>query len=464
MTRLADDLGRALPTGRASSDPEVLESYRRDNSALTEAGHPAAVVLARTSDDIQATLAFASGRGIPVVTRGAGSGLSGGANAVDECIVLVTTGMDSIIDIDTTGLYAAVEPGVINSVLRQRADTIGLFYPPDPASADFSTLGGNIATNAGGLCCAKYGVTRDYVMALDLALADGTIAQVGTYTRKSSAGYDIPRLIVGSEGTLAVITSATLRLIPKPAAPSTVIATFASLDAVGPLPALLASSGVTPAMLEVLDQATIVAIEERYRMGLDRSLGALIVSQTDGQDGAQQAARIAQIARELAASEVHHTDDHVEGDMLLAPRKLAYPALEQSGRAALLDDVAVPLAAVPALFNRIHSIGEKHAVDVATFGHLGDGNLHPTILYNRSDADEVRRVSAAFDAIIEAALDLDGTVTGEHGVGILKAPHLGDQLDNANRQLHADIKHAFDPLGLLNPGKALPTPSTSVPS
>lgn len=449
-------LGRKLRSGSVITDPDVLTSYSRDQAVVADVGCPAAAVVARTVEDVQSTLAFANDHRIPVVVRGAGSGLSGGANAIDGCVVLVMTGMNQITDVSSTGLFARVEAGVINGDLKAEARDLNLSYPPDPASAEFSTIGGNIATNAGGLACVKYGTTREYVMSLDVVLADGSRIETGAATRKNSAGYDLTGLIVGSEGTLGVVVGATVRLIPKPAQPATVVAIFEDLADIADFPAELATLGITPSMLEVMDSATINAVEDRFRMGLNRMAGALVIAQVDSGDTRSIGAQVAGLAGDLGAFETYVAADPAEAEMLLQARKLAYTALEQADGTALLDDVAVPIPRLVDLIRSIQRVSDEQGVRVATFGHLGDGSLHPTIVYDARDPGSVVRAKDAFDAIVEAALASGGVVTGEHGVGSLKVRHLSTQLDTAAAGIHAAIKTSLDPNGILNPGKVVP--------
>lgn len=454
-TRIAR-LAAKLPTGSVLTDPEILAAYREDRSAFTVAGLPIGAVVARSIGDVQATVSFASEAEIPIVVRGAGSGLSGGANAVDGCLMLVMSSMDSISDIDKNGLTADVEAGVINHDLKRSAREVGLFYPPDPASSEFSSIGGNIATNAGGLCCVKYGVTRDYVNGLTVVLADGSVLRTGGVTRKSSAGYDLTGLMVGSEGTLGVVVGATMRLLPAPPPAATVVAVFASVVDAAWMPGRLASAGVTPSLLEVLDRHTIRAVEAFAPMGLDQDLAAMVIAQSDAPDSGDEVRRIASVAEALGALEVYHSDDPVEASMLLQARRVAFTALETGRHATVLDDVGVPIPHLASMVTGIEEIARRHRISVATFGHLGDGNLHPTIRFSPEDDAEARRAQDAFEDILDLALHLGGTVTGEHGVGTLKTAGLDRQLEPAAKRVHRSIKQALDPRGILNPTKGLP--------
>lgn len=457
------DLRAALGADAVIIDPDVMGSYRRDKAGFVADGAPSAVVLPRTTAEVAETVRIAARNGISVVPRGAGSGLAGGANAIDGSIVVVLTRMDAILDIDTRELTARVEPGVINATLSRRARDVGLWYPPDPASADFSTIGGNLATNAGGLCCVKYGVTRDWVLGLEVVLADGAVARVGRGTVKGVAGYDLVGLFVGSEGTLGIITEATLRLRPTAPTRTTAVASFGELRDAGEAIAAITRT-TSPALLEILDATTLGAIERWKRMDLDPAAAALLIAQSDlpGELGATEIEAIEQACRDAGASLVVSTTDPQEADMLLAARRFAFPALERLGD-VVLDDVAVPRHRITDMLDQVAGIAARHELTIGTFGHAGDGNLHPTIIYDAADPDEEQRASDAFDEIVTAALNAGGTVTGEHGVGTLKARHLESELDSAALRVHRSIKRALDPVGTLNPGKVLRADADSLP-
>lgn len=453
MTALRD-LREVLPSAQIITDPSILESYRSDQAGTVGAGHPSVVVMPSETAHVQAICRIASRHAVPIVARGEGSGLSGGANATDGCIVLSSRRMNQILEIDAANLVARVQPGVINGDLKRAVAEVGLWYTPDPASQDISSIGGNLATNAGGLCCVKYGVTRDSVLSLDVVLADGRLARLGHATVKDVAGYDLVGLMVGSEGTLGIITEATLRLRPPQPTASTVVATFAALSAAGQAIAAIRSS-VVPALLEVLDRTTIRAVDDLARMGLDRDAAALVVAQSDAGSGVAETDEIRRHCAEAGATFVAVSTDPDEADMLLQARRLAYPALEQRG-ATLLDDVAVPVGRIAELLAAVEVIAEETGTVIGTFGHAGDGNMHPTVVFDRDDEGSVAAAREAFRRIISSALDLGGTITGEHGVGLLKQPYLGDALDETARWMHRRIKQALDPDGILNPGKAVP--------
>ena len=453
-TEFLVELAGVVPRG-LFTDPVTLQGYRHDEAATVEHGMPAAVVLPRTVGEVQSIVRLAARHRIPIVPRGAGSGLSGGANAIDGCLILSLERMNRLVALDVDNLYAVVEPGVINAELSAAAKAVGLHYAPDPASHEFSTLGGNVATNAGGLCCVKYGVTRDSVLGLELVLADGSVVRTGRKTLKGVAGYDLTGLFVGSEGTLGVITQATLRLRPMPHPAATLIAFFPTLRAAGAATTEIRRL-LVPSLLELLDQVVLTAVEDWRNLGLDTSAAAMLVAQSD----AGSEASLREVAAMRGCCERHgatftaETADALETEIYLSARKLAFPALQRRG-ATLLDDVAVPCARIPDLLQAIQAIAETHEVLIGTFGHAGDGNMHPTIIFDGDDPSATAAVTAAFDDIVRTALDLGGTVTGEHGVGRLKRSHLRGELGDTGLQLQRSIKRLLDPLDIMNPGKVL---------
>jgi len=452
---LVDVLASQLGDGAVLTDSDRLASYVTDQSGAP-GGTPAAVVLASSSTDVALVLAACHATGTPVVPRGAGSGLAGGATAVDGGVVLSMERMDAVLEVAVDDGYAEVQPGVVNQALRTHVARHGLWYAPDPASKDFCTLGGNVATNAGGLCCVKYGVTRDNVLGLRAVLADGREVTLGRRSLKGVAGYDLAGLLVGSEGTLAVVTQARLRLRPLPPPATTVVALFDTLAAAG-----RAVHGVlervVPSLLELMDATTLAAVQALRPMGLAPGAAALLLVQTDaagaGADGEADAVLAA--CEAAGASEAYRSENAEESDALLAARRLAIPALEAMGR-WLLDDIAVPRGHLIDAVAGVEEVAARYQVTIGTFGHAGDGNLHPTIVVPHGDEDAAARAQRAFDDIVALAIALGGTVTGEHGVGVLKRAGLAAELDPVAAGLHVAVKAAFDPRGILNPGKALP--------
>jgi glycolate oxidase len=446
----------ALDDGDVVTDADRLASYVRDRSTGSEAGEPFAVVFPRTTQQVSAVLQAAHRERVPVVPRGAGSGLSGGSNAVDGSLILCVERMRDVLHVDTGDGYVETQPGIFNTELREHVAGHGLWYAPDPASKDFCSIGGNINTNAGGLCCVKYGVTRDAVLGLEVVLADGRITRIGRRTVKGVAGYDLTGLMVGSEGTLGVVTMARLRLRPLPPPAATVVGVFGDVERAGRAVAHVMTA-LTPSMLEIMDRTTIQAVESWQPMGLDTSAGALLIAQSDapGDAGMQEANIMLEIFERLGANEAYQSEDLEQAEMLLGARRMAIPALEAQGN-WLLDDIAVPRTMLAEAMARIEELGTKHDVVIGTFGHAGDGNLHPTIVTPRGDQDAEVRAMDAFNDILDVALQVGGTVTGEHGIGTLKRVALAEELDDVAIDLHTRLKHAWDPAGILNPGKALP--------
>jgi glycolate oxidase len=440
----------ALPAESVVVDPDVVDGYRFDRAKTVVPGTPVALVRAGSTDDVAATLRVASRFGVGVVTRGAGTGLSGGSAAVDGCITLSTERMRDV-RIDTGSMVAVVQPGALNVEVKAAARSEGLWYPPDPSSYEICSIGGNLATNAGGLCCVKYGVTTDYVLGIEVVLADGTVTRLGGRTIKDVAGLDLKRLFVGSEGTLGVITEATLRLRPTPPPSSTVVATFADPVAAG-VAVTSTMASLRPSALELMDRAAVVAVESVKPMGLDTSMGALLLGQSDAGDAT--AARMAEHAEAAGATYVAVTDDPDEGELLMAARRMAIPCVERLG-SVLIEDVGVPIPQIPALLAAVAEVAERHDTAIPVIGHAGDGNFHPLVTFDPSDSEAVARADAAFGAVMDAALALGGTITGEHGVGSLKAAHLATQLGPDVVDLSRRVKAALDPQGILNPGKWL---------
>lgn len=446
----------ALDEGDIVTDPDILESYRFDRSMGTRAGMPFGVAFPRTTAQVSAVMRAAHEHRVPIVPRGAGSGLTGGSNAVDGSLVLCLERMRRVHSVDVANGYVETEPGIYNTELRDHVAQYGLWYAPDPASKDFCSIGGNVNTNAGGLCCVKYGVTRDAVLGLEVVLADGRIARVGRRTVKGVAGYDLAGLLVGSEGTLGIVTMARLRLRPLPLPATTVVALFDDVASAGRAVERIMTRS-TPSLLELLDRTTMRAVEEWRPSGLPVDAGALLLAQSDmpGGGAEHEADAMLEACHAEGAIEGYRSEDAEQADMLLGARRMAIPALEAKGD-WLLDDVAIPRSALAAVVAEIEAIAERHDVLIGTFGHAGDGNLHPTIVTPRGDAAAASRGFAAFNDILEVALRHGGTVAGEHGVGLLKRQALFEELDEPSRDLHDRLKEAFDPRGILNPGKSLP--------
>ncbi len=456
LARLLDDVREALPGVRLLTDTGDREAYRLDETAYLAAGLPGAIVFPADTQEVATVLRLASRHHVPVVPRGAGTGLSGGAAGLEGALTLVLTRLDRILEIDPANLCVVTQPGVINADLKTAVAREGLFYPPDPASYETCSIGGNLGTNAGGLCCVKYGQTRDWVLGLEVVLADGTIIRTGGRTVKDTAGYSLTHLFVGSQGTLGVITEATLRLRPLPGPRATLLAFFATLGAAGDAVAAMTRAGLVPVTLELLDRETILAVDDAHQLGLDRSAAAMLLVESDAPGlaaaGELDAAEVAILAS--GATSVVRAADAQEADWLRQARRLALRALERKGTVRM-EDVGVPRSRVPELLAGIERIVAAHGVRCATFGHAGDGNLHPNLIFDRDDPEAERLTHLVHDEIFQVALDLGGTVTAEHGIGSARREWLPIQHGEGAVAVMRAIKDALDPLGILNPGRVL---------
>ena len=443
-----------LPDGMVVTDPAVTEGYRHDRALDPAAGKPLAVVRPRCTEEVQTVMRWASANRVPVVPRGAGSGLSGGATALDGGIVLSTEKMRDI-TIDPVTRTAVCQPGLFNAEVKKAAAEHGLWYPPDPSSFQICSIGGNIATNAGGLCCVKYGVTTDYVLGMQVVLADGTAVRLGGPRLKDVAGLSLTKLFVGSEGTLGIVTEVTLRLLPAQNASSIVVASFASVQAACDA-VLGVSARLRPSMLEFMDSVAINAVEDTLRMDLDRGAAAMLVAGSDerGRAAGEDAELMAGVFAENGATEVFSTDDPDEGEAFVAARRFCIPAVEAKG-SLLLEDVGVPLPVLGELVSGVAGIAAERDLMISVIAHAGDGNTHPLIVYDPADATMTERAHLAFGEIMDLAVGLGGTITGEHGVGRLKRPWLAGYLGPEAMDLNRRIKQALDPLGILNPGAAI---------
>ncbi|MFT7835119.1 FAD-linked oxidase C-terminal domain-containing protein [Saccharothrix sp. BKS2] len=452
MGSLLAELRAAVGVDGVLTDVDVTAAYQRDMMPLAPFGTPLAVVLPTSAEQVRDVVRACGRSGTPIVPRGAGSGLSGAANAVEGCVVLAMTKMNAILEVDPDNRLAVVEPGVVNLDLRGAVEKHGLFYPPDPSSYDWCTIGGNLATNAGGLCCVKYGVTTDSVLGLEVVLADGELLRTGRRTVKGVAGYDLTRLFVGSEGTLGVITRATLALRPLPQAPATLVAAFDGPAAAGAAVSRVVAEGVVPSLMEIMDRTSVEAVERFLRTDLGAG-GALLLCQSDsgGEAARQELAAVEQACAAAGADLVYATEDLSEGRDLLAARRAVLPALEVYG-AWLTDDVCVPRTRIADLIAGCERISGEAGLRIAVVGHAGDGNMHPTIVYDPSSADEFARARRAFDEILGLGLALGGTVTGEHGIGKVKREWLAREIGPVGLRVHREIKRALDPGNLFNPG------------
>ncbi len=453
---IIEEIRAALPSLRIVTGPDA-ESYRYDETEFVEAGHPIGVVFPHSTEDVSTIVRSCARRHVPVVPRGGGTGLSGGANAVDGGLMLVMTAMDRILEIDPDNLLVVTQPGVVTADLEAAVEAQGLLYPPDPASHETSCIGGNLAENAGGLRCVKYGVTRDYVLGLEVVLADGAVIRTGGRNVKDVAGYDLTRLMVGSEGTLGIITEATLRLRPLPAPKATLLAFFPSVGHAGDAVSRMTRAGLVPVTLELLDRYVIGAVEDALHLGLDREAGAMLMIESDaGGESAEAELEIAgRACTASGATRQERAADPDQADELRAARRKAHWSMEQAG-AARTEDVSVPRSRAAELMAAIGRVSERHGMEIGVFGHAGDGNFHPTYVTDADDPRAKERIDAVRADLYTEVLALGGTITGEHGTGLSKREFLEQQVGADGLRAMRAIKSALDPDGILNPGKVLP--------
>ncbi len=453
---LIDAVRAELPALRLLTDATDRESYRADETPYLRPGLPGAVALPTETAEVATLVRLASEHRVPVVPRGAGTGLSGGATGIEDGLTIAFTAMDRIVEIDRENLVAVVQPGIINAALKAAVAEQGLFYPPDPASFEICSIGGNLGTNAGGLCCVKYGQTRDSVLSLEVVMADGTVIKTGGKNLKDVAGYSLTHLFVGSQGTLAIITEATLKLRPTPPPRTTMVAFFATLDGAGQAVSAIAAAGLSPVTLELLDRFTIAAVDDMNNLGLDRTAAAMLMVESDmpGVAADDELERAEAACRTAGATDVVRAADAKEADWLRQARRAAHYALERLGEVRM-EDVGVPRSKVPDMLRAIEGIAAKHDVRIGTFGHAGDGNLHPDLVFDRGDprAESITKLVQA--DLYRAALDLGGTITGEHGIGVARREWLEEQRGPDAMRVMRAIKDALDPLGILNPGRVL---------
>lgn len=442
-----------LGPGSVLTAAEDLLVYAFDGTAALSQ-QPGCVVFVRTAADIQAVLRLAQRTKTPVVTRGSGTGLSGGSLPVPGCIVLCTVHMNRILEVDRSNLTLLAEPGATTLQIAEAAAAAGLFYPPDPGSMKISTIGGNVAENSGGLRGLKYGITRNYVMGLEVVLPDGEILFTGNKCVKDVAGYSLKDLFIGSEGTLGVITRVLLRLIPPPAAKQTLMATFDAMDAAAQTVSDIIAAKIIPCTLEFLDRTTLRCVEDYAKIGLP-DCEALLLMETDGHPAqvAEEAARMEEIARANGCLAVRKAANEAEANALAGARRSAFSALARVSPTTILEDATVPRSELARMIRFVDQVAKKHRLRIGTFGHMGDGNLHPTFLTDERNTDEMQRVHVAFQEIFDEAIRLGGTITGEHGVGVAKKDFLPKFLGDASMRVMRGLRRELDPQGILNPGK-----------
>jgi glycolate oxidase len=452
--KIISDLQQIVRPENVLTAREDLISYSFDGTAALKQ-LPGCVVFARSTEHVARVLKLANDSKIPVVTRGSGTGLSGGSLPVADCIVLCLVKMDKILELDRANLTTLVETGVATLAVSDAANAAGLFYPPDPGSMKISTIGGNVAENSGGLRGLKYGVTRNYVMGLEVVLPNGEIFWTGNKCVKDVAGYSMKDLFIGSEGTLGVITRVLLKLIPKPAAKKTLVATFAQMDQAAQAVSDIIAAQIIPCTLEFLDRTTIRCVEDYAKIGLPLDCEALLLMETDGHAAAvaEEAAKMEECARKNGALQIRVAKDDAEAAQLATARRSAFSALARVAPTTILEDVTVPRSELARMVRFVAAVAEKYKLRVGTFGHMGDGNLHPTFLTDERNHDEMHRVEEAFKEIFAEAIRLGGTITGEHGIGVAKKSFLPQFAGDVQMRLMRELKGVLDPNHILNPGK-----------
>ena len=451
---LLSELRRLAGTANVLTQPEDLIPYSFDGTAALQQ-MPGCVVLADSVEQVVGLLNLANRTGTAVVTRGSGTGLSGGSLPVAECIVLCLAKMNRVLELDRANLTLFAEAGATTQTISDAAYAAGLFYPPDPGSMKISTIGGNVAENSGGLRGLKYGVTRNYVMGMEVILPDGETLWTGNKCVKDVAGYSLRDLFIGSEGTLGVITKVLLKLIPRPAAKKTMVATFGQMDQAAQTVSDIIAAQIIPCTLEFLDRTTIKSVEQFARIGLPLDCEALLLMETDGHPAAvaEEAGNMETIARKNGAIEVRLARDEAEANRLATARRSAFSALARVAPTTILEDATVPRSELSKMIRFVEGVARKHKLRIGTFGHFGDGNLHPTFLTDERNHDEMQRVEEAFKEIFEEAIRLGGTITGEHGIGIAKKKFLPKFAGDAQMRVMRELRKALDPKGILNPGK-----------
>ncbi len=459
MDPLVSDLLALLGKERVLFEPEHLAVYGFDGTAALS-GATSCVVFPETAEEVSQVLKRAHAAKRAVVTRGSGTGLSGGSIPLNGSLVLCLARMNRVLELDPKNLTIEVEPGVTTITVAELADKEGLLYPPDPGSMKISTIGGNVAENSGGLRGLKYGITRDYVMGLEVVLANGERVQLGNKCVKDVAGYSMKDVFIGSEGTLGVITKILLKLVPKPQAKKTLLATFSRMDAAAETVSAIIAEKIIPCTLEFLDKITIGCVEDFAKIGLPLDAEAILLMETDGHPAvvAEEAAKMEEVARRCGAVNVQIAATAEESVKLASARRAAFSALARVAPTTILEDATVPRSELARMVNFIQGVGERYNLRIGTFGHMGDGNLHPTFLTDEKNTEEMHRVEAAMKEIFDFAIELGGTITGEHGVGLAKKSFLPGAIGNASLHLMKQLKKTLDPETLLNPGKIFDLP------
>jgi glycolate oxidase len=454
LTGILRDLGSILPAERILTAEIDLVPYSFDGTAVLSQ-RPLAVILATTTTEVSAVLRWANETRTPVVARGSGTGLAGGSVPTAGSVVLCLTRFDQVLELDRRNLTLLVEPGVTTQTIFDQADAAGLLYPPDPGSMKISTIGGNVASNSGGLRGLKYGVTKDYVMGFEIVLPTGEVVWIGNKCVKDVAGYSLREVFIGSEGTLGVFTKILLRLLPRPASKKTLLAVYARMEDAAETVSAIIAHPIIPCTLEFLDRTTLNCVEDYAKVGLPREAEAVLLMETDGHPAviAEEAQIMAQLARTHGAIEVRVAETPEEALRLATARRSAFAALARVAPTTILEDVTVPRSELAGMVAFIQALAKRHRLRIGIFGHMGDGNLHPTFLTNEKDADEMHRVELAFAEIVTETVRRGGTITGEHGVGLAKKRFLPESVGGLNVEMMRNLKRLFDPNLILNPGK-----------
>ena len=451
-------INEIVTDGRVLTDQSDLYSYSFDGSFGTYL--PDAVIQTKNVEELSRLVKLANKERIPIYPRGQSTSLSGGPLPVKGGMVFDLSVMDDVLEVDTEDLIAVVSPGVLTADIHKAAERHGFMYPPDPSSSHVSTIGGNLAENSGGPRGLKYGVTKDFVLGLEVITPEGEIIKTGGRTVKNVTGYDLTKLIVGSEGTLGIITKAILRLIPKPPASKTMMVIFENLVDAGKAISNILSSGILPAKMELMDQSSIIAVENYQPLGLPVEAGAIILIELDGHPFAleEEAKQIKSVCERNGAMQIEIPQTKEEENQLWKARKLVSPAIVRIKPTKISEDATVPRSKIPEMCQRLEEIRKKYQLDLVVFGHAGDGNLHPNIICNKNDLEEMRNVEKAVSEIFSAAVELGGTLSGEHGIGNMKSPFMEMELGAAGLDMMKRIKQVWDPNNIMNPGKIFPEP------
>jgi glycolate oxidase len=454
LTKISQELSEILAPGRVLTQDEDIIPYSFDGTAVLSQ-RPLAVAFATTTDEVSRVLKWANATRTPIIARGSGTGLAGGSIPTAGSVVLCLAKFDKVLELDRKNLTLLAEPGVATQTIYDMADSAGLLYPPDPGSMKISTIGGNVSCNSGGLRGLKYGVTKDYVMGFEIVLPNGDVTFVGNKCVKDVAGYSLREVFIGSEGTLGIFTKILLRLLPKPAAKKTLLGVYSKMEQAAETVSAIIAHPIIPCTLEFLDRTTIKCVEDFAHVGLPTDAEAVLLMETDGHPAvvAEEAEIMAQLARKNGAIDVRVAKDTAESLRLAAARRSAFSALARVAPTTILEDVTVPRSELAGMVAFIQGLAARHNLRIGVFGHMGDGNLHPTFLTNEKNEEEMHRVETAFQEIVTETVRRGGTITGEHGVGLAKKKFLPESVGNLNLDIMRKLKRIIDPNLILNPGK-----------